>query len=268
MKIHYMSDLHLEIAASNFELPKGDVLVLAGDIFTVNQFEVNEHGEFIDTLAQPALEFLHQASDNFNHVLYCDGNHTFYGSNISDEHLVTEVLPSNFTHLHDSHKIIDGVVFAGGVLWTDFANGNPSVMANIQYAMNDFRRVRINDTDRARKFRPSDARTRHLITRDYLEDIVKKHKNKPIVIVTHHCPSYLCVADEHVNSSISDGYCTNMHSFIEDSDNIVAWVCGHTHATKHFEIGNTDIYMNCRGYHGYEYSASKFEPDTYFEIES
>lgn len=72
MKIQYMSDLHMEFADNskylkNNELPvTGDILVLAGDTFYLN-----------NTIA-PLSRFWKWASANYRQVLLVPGNHEYY----------------------------------------------------------------------------------------------------------------------------------------------------------------------------------------------
>ena len=73
MKIQYMSDLHLELSDNSRyvkqkEFPvTGDVLVLAGDTFYLNNNVV------------PLTRFWKWASENYNEVLLVPGNHEYYG---------------------------------------------------------------------------------------------------------------------------------------------------------------------------------------------
>ena len=72
MRIQYMSDLHMEFAENSRyikhnEFPvKGDVLVLAGDTFYLN-----------NTVA-PLSKFWKWASANYRQVLIVPGNHEYY----------------------------------------------------------------------------------------------------------------------------------------------------------------------------------------------
>ena len=72
MKIQYMSDLHMEFAENSRyikhnEFPvTGDVLVLAGDTFYLN-----------NTVA-PLSKFWKWASANYRQVLLVPGNHEYY----------------------------------------------------------------------------------------------------------------------------------------------------------------------------------------------
>ena len=72
MKIQYMSDLHMEYAENSRYLKKvefpvtGDVLVLAGDTF------------YLNNTTAPLAKFWKWASANYKQVLLVPGNHEYY----------------------------------------------------------------------------------------------------------------------------------------------------------------------------------------------
>ena len=78
MRCHYMSDLHLETQEFRGSLPKGDVLIIAGDLcharcldpLLIDKYSTDQRGRvhcFIDI-----------ALANFGHVLVVPGNHDHY----------------------------------------------------------------------------------------------------------------------------------------------------------------------------------------------
>jgi predicted phosphodiesterase len=88
MNITLLSDLHLEF--NNPVQPgEGEVLVLAGDITTV------------DTVKKDAA-FFKSASDNYDLVIYIPGNHEYYHSDINDAwRIVTEQIDDRVVTLND-----------------------------------------------------------------------------------------------------------------------------------------------------------------------
>ena len=76
MTIQYCSDLHLEFSANsqflreNPIIPKGDILILAGDIIPFP--EMNNYADFFDTL-----------SSQFKTVYWIPGNHEYYHADVA-----------------------------------------------------------------------------------------------------------------------------------------------------------------------------------------
>lgn len=105
MRIHVLSDLHLEFAS--FEPPptEADLIVLAGDT------HIGLRG-----VEWAARSFTAQP------ILYLAGNHEFYGQNAPD--LVAKLRERGrelgVTVLSDEEVVIDGIRFLGATLWTDF----------------------------------------------------------------------------------------------------------------------------------------------------
>src|SRR5712691_9419481 len=108
MKIHILSDLHLEFSEQHppLELPDtgADVVVLAGDI---------DNGTC-------AIDW---AEETFPHktVLYVPGNHEYYGAQLPDAARVLRARAAESPNVHlldNDELVIDGVRFLGTTLWT------------------------------------------------------------------------------------------------------------------------------------------------------
>ena len=108
MRLHILSDLHLE--HSNFEMPPvgSDVLVLAGDILTPGH----------RALGWAAQEAVHRGRA----VVQVAGNHEFYGATLQAERaLMREAASTHGIHLLDRTAVVlGGVRFLGCILWTDY----------------------------------------------------------------------------------------------------------------------------------------------------
>ena len=105
MKVHFMSDLHLEFGSTEVPKTDADIVVLAGDI------HVGEKG-----IAWATKNFTGQP------VLYILGNHEYYGS--AHPKLIQKMkalsLGTNITVLEDDFFILENFIFLGCTLWTDF----------------------------------------------------------------------------------------------------------------------------------------------------
>src|ERR1700752_2288598 len=113
MRVHILSDLHLEFAPFQPNNVDADVVVLAGDVHT----------------GRNGIEWALKAFPD-RPVIYVLGNHEFYGQKL--QKLIKELQEladgTNIRLLENEQCSIGEVVFLGATLWTDFGlNGNPVV---------------------------------------------------------------------------------------------------------------------------------------------
>src|SRR5450631_642840 len=114
MRLHIMSDLHLEMhAEGGAELirdldPTGvDVLVLAGDI------TMARHYEDLESVFKPLAR-------KYRHVLYVPGNHEYYKSSPTDVARNLAQLTKNFPEVtvpENDTVVISGQRFIVGTMW-------------------------------------------------------------------------------------------------------------------------------------------------------
>lgn len=269
-KFHYMSDLHLEFGMSKPMLFEGDNLILAGDITVLRCLNplMNDAGN--RKTRDRTLLFFQHALQNFKRVFYVTGNHESYNFNIQLEaEYIKKYLPG-VIHVNNSvHEIDENTVLMGGTLWTDMDNSNPLSMRAIARGMNDFKIIYngIDDNLNPVIWHPRDAVEKFNTTLAFLRDQLDVHRNKKVVVVTHHSPTQKGINPDHVRDIIiNHGYYTDLEKFIADHPQIHTWVFGHTHIQNKFLIGETNVVSNARGYEGYEATAIWFNPDTWFEV--
>lgn len=245
MKIHLMSDLHLEFGRMRaYEPPECDVVVLAGDI------DVGKPGVMwaMDTFKVP--------------VIYVCGNHEFYGGRIYRKHIADlrdKARGSNVMVLDNEAVNIDGVRFLGGTLWTDYNLYGDAPLRMAMADVNDYRQICTAD----RKYLvPADTVAFHEETRRFLEDELSK--DGPFVVVTHHGPSELSIDPRYVGDSFNPAYVSRMDDLIERTQPAL-WLHGHVHSTMDYSIGATMVRTNPRGYHGYELNPD-FDPHLVLEV--
>lgn len=65
------------------------------------------------------------------------------------------------------------------------------------------------------------------------------------VVITHHLPSMLSVADKYKEDLLSSCFASNLDDLL-GSANI--WIHGHTHESFDYEINGTRVICNPRGY--------------------
>jgi Icc-related predicted phosphoesterase len=234
MRIHILSDLHLEFAPFQPDSVVADVIVLAGDVHTgMNGFKwIRE--------TFPAKP-----------VVYVLGNHEFYGQKIPKliEEIKEAATGSNIHILENNHVEICGVVFLGATLWTDFRLNGDVVLAEVtaQTGMTDFRRIRV--TPSYRRFRPADARRLHRQSLDWLVQQTEAARGSKVVVVTHHAPSPRSISERFQKDPLNPAFASDLESFIA-TGNAALWIHGHIHQHSDYIVGSTRVVANPRGYPG------------------
>ena len=253
MEFRLMSDLHLEFEDRVMDytpMPqqndKHTVLILAGDV----------------ALGIDAVGFIQKMCKRFYKVVYCLGNHEFY----YNEYNKTRArwndrpdMPGNFILLDDHTAVIDDpfqtgvqVRLVGGTLWTDFNGDDYFAKSLAQEGMNDYQCVKFKSGNehsgyRKRKFHPMDAVRAHKQTLFTITETLRENFEGPTVVVSHHLPHPLCIAQEFRTNPLNPAYMTNLDKVIEAND-IAVWVHGHTHTNVDIEVHGTRILCNPRGY--------------------
>ena len=273
MRVALCSDLHLEFQDINLQNTEGaDVLILSGDIFIAEdlhshpeinyshlEIKVLEHGQ---ARAQRFRDFLKRCAFQFPHVVYVAGNHEFYHGRwqASLAHLRQECSKfSNVYFLENDVKIINDITFIGATLWTDCNKGDPLTLHALTDMMNDFRIIR-NDEHGYTKLRPAHAMYRHQKTLSYLKAVLPDMKDKKVVFVGHHAPTFNSVHGRYRNDKLMNGgYASDLSEFILDHPEIALWTHGHMHDPVDYMVGATRVVCNPRGYAGHDVQADVFE---------
>jgi DNA repair exonuclease SbcCD nuclease subunit len=274
MKIAVCSDLHLEFEDIILKNDEGaDVLILSGDIMIAEDLHnhppvvTNPYAPYIDLgsrqkKAQQFRDFLSRCSFQFPNVIYIAGNHEFYHGRWkgSLDHLrETCSLYPNVYFLENNIKVINEVSFIGATLWTDCNKGDPLTLHALTDMMNDYRVIR-NDELGFTRLRPAHTIDRHRYTMSYLKAVLPDLKDKKVVFVGHHTPSYQSIHDRYKKDYLMNGgYHSELSEFILDNPQIKLWTHGHTHEPFDYMIGTTRIVCNPRGYSGHDESAEYFE---------
>lgn len=250
MKIHFLSDLHLEFGKmrkSYCPPAEADVVVLAGDIgvglqgidWALNTFEIP--------------------------IVFVAGNHEFYSQRTMQEFLrearAKADADDRMYFLENESIWIDGVRFAGATLWTDFAavpGMKPEfAMQRAQDRMTDYQRITLETRQatqvyrskrRQPRFTPRMALARHQESRDFLErEFRELPPGEQLVVVTHHAPSAQSLPYREAHSPLDAAYVSNLEEVVANSGADL-WIHGHIHCARDYVIGNTRVVSNCRGY--------------------
>lgn len=245
MKIRQLSDLHLEHSypGQYFDPGKGDILILAGDILCAHHLKKDGY------LNELYRKFLKDCSENFEHVIFIEGNHENYSYNFEGAtKTIKEALPENFHHLENETVEINGIHFIGFTFWTNFFNENPIEMMDARSYMNDYKSIRI--TSNYRKLNPEDVLGFHKTSLRYLEQKLEELKNERVFVVTHHSPTLQAIAPKFKNHPCNGSFCSDLDDFILQHPNIKNWAFGHVHTCFDFTIGECRMTCNPRGYPG------------------
>jgi predicted phosphodiesterase len=243
MKLHILSDLHLEFARFHPPTTDADVVVLAGDI------HLHTHGITWAREAFPDRE-----------VICLAGNHEFYGAHWIGllEELRGEAERCHVHFLEDNAIVLGGVRFLGCCLWTDFNlyGSENRLMAErtCRHTMADFSQIRVpaypivHDPARSwmsTQLTPGLVRDRHIVSRDWLQEQLASPFGGKTVVVTHHLPSMLSVADRFRRGLTSAGFASNLDHLLGPA---ALWIHGHTHDSFNYVQNGTRILCNPRGY--------------------
>lgn len=248
MKIALASDVHLEFGSYNIENKEGaDVLILSGDIMTDPMIGGDE-----------ATEFFKACSKQFPIVLYVAGNHEFYhGDLFETRNKIVDFVKQfdNVLFLDNQYTVINGVLFYGGTMWTDFDKENPVIMSGVRFFMNDYRTI----ANGIVPFTPEDAVKEHKKFLDGLDKALKMSNIDKFVVVGHHAPTKLSTHPRHKDSETNAAYSSDISEFILEHPEIVLWTHGHTHNPFDYTMGQTRVVANPRGYIGHEDIAYAFQ---------
>ena len=236
MRIHVLSDLHLEFAPFVPPDVGADVIVLAGDIW------LKDRG-------------VRWANETFSRpVVYVCGNHEFYGDRIDRvQRECREVAAANVHFLDRSSVEIGGYRFLGATLWTDFElfgeHSRIFAMLEANEKMTDFKRIRVKHGGTYRKFSSGIAAGIHAETCKWLEVEFDRGDPSRTVVVTHHAPHPQSVHPMFEEDLVTAAYVSDLTRLLGRS---ALWIHGHTHLSFDYTVAGTRVVCNARGYHGIE----------------
>ena len=238
MLVQYLSDIHLEFMSKPPKIKAlAEVLCLAGDIGY-------PHSGIYSL-------FLKQMSALFKKVFIVAGNHEYYSSDKYSLHtieetnqkiqsVITEHELHNVTFLNNSYELYDDVLFVGTTLWSKI----PSMNMNDICLMNDFKQIEGLTYDTYNIL--------HIKSCNFIADTlasVKKediYKDKKIVMMTHHLPSFNLIDEKHAYSDTNCFYASKCDAYFVEP--IKAWIYGHTHTPNKTIINTIKFVCNPKGY--------------------
>lgn len=252
MKIWLLSDLLLEYAdlGQPLAIPDADVCVMAGDLCRAPANGVHWLAMHI-ARAMPCV--------------YVAGNHEFYKGSIKEGLEDGKSAAEQFSNVHfleNDIAVIDGVRFIGATLWTDYRiEGHSEVaMFHARERMNDYRQI-AKQRNPWKRFVPETAFRMHQQSRLFIETALKVDPAKTVV-VTHHLPDARSIPLRFQGDLLNAAYASDLSDVIE-SRRPALWVHGHTHDSCDYQVGDTRIVCNPRGY---DDENNKFEADMVIEV--
>jgi Icc-related predicted phosphoesterase len=252
MKIHVLSDLHLEFDDFNYPENDSDIVVLAGDIHTK------------DNGVKWALENIKDKP-----VLYVLGNHEFYKKaypKLIDT--LKEMTKGTNVHVLEKNKFsLNGINFFGCSLWTDYNLLAEKRIAGYECekVMTDFKKIKLS-FPKYKKIHWIDFACIHRQSLTWLKKELLSHQDETNIVITHHAPSRLSIpySMEHTESEVNAAYASNLDDVILQYKPEL-WIHGHLHSSFDYKIGSTRILCNPRGYSP-DYTNSIFNEQLIIEI--
>ena len=251
-----MSDLHGEFLAGSpvrtdparFPTPENaDLLVLAGDIDKADRAIQNARKLF------PCIPLVSIA-----------GNHEFYKSGSGQLGTVQKMRAAakadrdetgRQTYFLENETVeleIRGkkLRMIGCTLWTDMEiMGDPVGHASLAATgMNDYAYIKSNTQPYFDWAMPSDTRDWHFKSRKFLGNELRKPFHGTTVVVTHHLPCSMSIADEFKADPLTPCYASDCTDLLNLEPAL--WVHGHQHKTVDYMFGKTRVVANPRGYPG------------------
>lgn len=256
MKIHLMSDLHLEFSKMSFkgyEVPEDtDVVVLAGD-------------------THPGVFGLMWAAKTFKDlpIVVVAGNHEFYGKRRLHKHYMKMQKKAKDLGIHflqNDSVVIDGVRFLGGTLWVDYnLYGNaPLAMLNAVDEMNDYKCIAQGPTSQ-RRLQTETVLNEHKQTVDFIVDELSKDFDGKTVVVTHHAPCELSCFGQYKRNANNVYYASKLEGLIYAYQPNY-WLHGHVHASSDYMLEETRVVVNPRGYYDEDALNPDFDPGLLLEL--
>jgi Icc-related predicted phosphoesterase len=251
MKIRLLSDLHTEFRlpykTADFAEYRGeDVLVLAGDIASGS------------TNVMDVIKFF--KAQGFPNIVYVPGNHEYYGGNFTE---FNEKMQdkcdrcANVYYLNPGQVEIDGVLFVGGTLWTNFAD-SPTSQWHAKRSINDFKVIKNFGVNVA-----YDTYYQHV---DFIKTAYETRNNRKVVVVTHFLPARECIAPRWQGPDLlNDYFANNLGEYIATMSD-TTWMFGHTHDATDIVLGNTRVVANPHGYYGAVDDGAGFDPFKTIEV--
>ncbi len=238
MHIQIVSDLHLEFAENrqwlkeNPLIPKGEVLLMAGDIVT-------------DKTVDLADDFYASLNNKFPLIITTMGNHEFYGGYLDYAYPNFEdKLIHNIYKLNNAVHIYKDVKFIVSVLWSRVSDENKVLIKN---KLNDYHQIKSHSPEKI-NISVDDTNRLHRLSLDFILKELSQPFSGKTVIMTHHIPSFEAIDLDRRYSDLREAFTTDLDDMIKEHPQINLWVHGHSHDFSQIKLHNTIFTRNPLGY--------------------
>ncbi|HWD70198.1 MAG TPA: metallophosphoesterase [Solirubrobacteraceae bacterium] len=249
MKLHVISDLHLEHAPFTVPEVDADVAVLAGDIAP----------------GTAGIEWMRRHLDG-RPVMHVAGNHEFYGEDLPGltKRLKHAAAGSQIHVLENDEVVIHGVRFLGCSLWTDFdsagAENRANTMRICERLVNDYKQISASELDR--QLRAQDTRDLHTASRAWLTERLAADHDGPTVVITHHAPLVRARPQNPLMAAVGGAFASDLSELM--GAGVDLWIFGHIHRVVDAEVNGTRVLSNQRGYP--HEPVAEFDPGLVVEV--
>ena len=244
MKLHILSDLHLELF--KFEpdpaaVAAADVIVLAGDIHKGTK----------------AIPWARQAFPD-KPIVYVAGNHEYYDNYwfLLVDDMREQARLHNVHFLENDAVTINDFRFLGATLWTDFefnaVSRKSQNMRLIESEMSDYMLIdpALKVGQPYTRLRAVQTLERHQASIAWLKAELPKGDPEKTVVVTHHYPHKNSCAPKWAKDPINAAFGSNIE--LDVLLGATLWVHGHTHDSFDYRVKRADrsvrVVCNPRGY--------------------
>lgn len=247
-KIQLVSDLHIEF----YNDPKlrdfvkktdANILIIAGDLGIPCE--------------QSYQNFLKECAEEYEKVFIITGNHEYYQTgntkllSMDDVNEEIKNICKKFNNVYflnnDHYELDENYVILGTTLWSNIPESSYREVRNM---MNDYRKIYYYDdqTKFIEQIKPQHISSVYENNKKWLENKVQEFKDKKIIIVSHHLPSYKMISKRFIGWPANCCFASNLDDLI--TPNIKYWLCGHTHDNTDIVINDCRCIVNPFGYKG------------------
>ncbi len=267
MRCHYLSDLHLESQDFGWRLPRGDVLIVAGDLCHAACLDPARATIYAARQRERVLPLMEQACRSFAHVLLVAGNHDHYDGVLEDTATLFRRHLPGVTVLDDEAVDIDDVRFVGSTLWSDLGGADEAGRLRIRKGCGEyfFVKTRGGSGGGLEKLRPEHTLAAHMRARAAIERALTLPGAPKKVVITHFPPSLKGLNPLFAGNGLDGAYASDLDHWVEGIGAAV-WVHGHTHIKRVYRIGPTEMRANCRGFDGRSGAVKGFSVNEFFEV--